>query len=98
VILTDEQERVVTQALVLVRDGRGKVLGHIAPDLTSERLAELKRRAGSRRPFYTGAQVHARLKALQQEWDRTGGFDEALARQFLASLDTADSGHKRFKS
>jgi uncharacterized protein YmfQ (DUF2313 family) len=99
VILTDEQAKIVAQALgpVKVRDARGSILGHIEPKLTPEMIAELKRRAASPGPFYTGAQVQARLQALQEEWDRTGGFDEAYMRAFLERLNAADPGHMRPK-
>jgi uncharacterized protein YmfQ (DUF2313 family) len=65
------------------------------PELTPEMIAELKRRAASPGPWFTGAQVQAGLQALQAEWDRTGGFDEAYMQQFLKSLDVADPGHRR---
>ncbi len=98
-ILTDDQAKIVAQAVspVIVRDQRGTVLGQIEPQLTAEQIAELKRRAASPGPFYTGEQVQARIRALQQEWDRTGGFDEAHMRNFLARLDAADPGHMRSK-
>jgi hypothetical protein len=99
VILTEEQARVVAGALgpVTVRDPGGKVLGRIEPKLTPEMIAELKRRAASPGPWYTGQQVQARLQALQEEWDRTGGFDEAHMRAFLDRLNAADPGHMRPK-
>jgi hypothetical protein len=68
------------------------------PKLTPEMIAELKRRAASPGPWYTSAQVQARLRALQEEWDRTGGFDEAYLREFLARLNAADPGHMRQKN
>ncbi len=96
-ILTEEQAKVVAQAqgTVAVRDTGGRLLGHIEPMLSPEEIAELNRRAASRGPWYTGAQVQARLRALQEEWDRTGGFDETYMRQFLARLNAADPGHMR---
>src|SRR5689334_11630295 len=96
-ILTEEQAKTVAQALgpVLVRDLNGKVLGHVEPKLTPEMIAELKRRAASPGPWYTSEQVHARLEALQAEWDRTGGFDLAYMREFLKRLNEADPGHMR---
>ncbi len=98
-ILTEEQAKIVAQALgpVAVRDSNGKVLGHIEPKPTPEMIAELKRRAASPGPFYTGEQVQARLRALQEEWDRIGGFDEAYMQEFLARLDAVDPGHMRSK-
>jgi uncharacterized protein YmfQ (DUF2313 family) len=98
VILTEDQARIVTQALgnrVKVRDAAGRDLGHIEPKLTPEMIAELKRRGASPGPFFTGAQVQARLRALQEEWDRTGGFDEAYMHEFLKRLDADDPGHMR---
>jgi hypothetical protein len=98
-VLTEEQAKVVAQALgpVTVRDAHGRELGYIEPKLSPEMIAELKRRAASPGPFYTGAQIQARLQALQEEWDRTGGFDEAYMREFLARLNAADPGHMRWK-
>jgi uncharacterized protein YmfQ (DUF2313 family) len=97
IILTEEQAKLVAEAMgpVKVRDASGKVIGHIEPKLTPEMIAELKRRARSPGPRYTGAQIQARFRALQEEWDRTGGFDEAYMRQFLAQLNEADPGHMR---
>jgi hypothetical protein len=37
------------------------------------------------------------LRALQEEWDRTGGFDEAYMHAFLERLDAADPGRMRRK-
>jgi hypothetical protein len=39
--------------------------------------------------------VQARLQALQAEWDRLGGFDEAYMREFLARLNQSDPGYMR---
>jgi hypothetical protein len=96
-ILNDEQAKVVDQAngTLLVRDTKGRVVGRIEPELTPEVIAELKRRAASPGPRYTGEQVQARLRALQEEWDRTGGFDVKRARELLAELNAADPGHER---
>jgi uncharacterized protein YmfQ (DUF2313 family) len=98
-ILTEEQAKAVTGTLgpVVVRDTNGKILGHLEPKFTPEMIAELKRRAAAPGPFYTGEQVQARLRALQEEWDRTGGFDEAYMGEFLERLDVADPGHMRPK-
>jgi uncharacterized protein YmfQ (DUF2313 family) len=96
-VLTDEQAKIVKQAFgpVSVRDSTGKVLGLLEPQLTPEMIAELKRRAASPGPWYTGEQVQSRLQALQEEWDRTGGFDEAYMHEFLKRLDATDPGHMR---
>ena len=97
VILTEEQSRIVLQAVepVIVRDYGGKELGRLEPRITAEEIVELKRRAASPGPWFTGAQVQARLQALQGEWDRSGGFDEKYAQEFLKRLNDADPGHMR---
>jgi len=95
ITLTEEQARIVSFALgpVPVRDPKGDLIGHIEPKLTPEVIAELKGRSRSPGPFFTGEQVQARLRALEEEWNRTGGFDEAYMDEFLARLDAADPGH-----
>jgi hypothetical protein len=97
IILTEEQAKIVAQAIgpVTVRNPNGTVLGSFEPPLTPERIAELKRVARSPGPWYTGAQVQARLRALQEEWDRTGGFDQVYLREFMERLNAADPGHMR---
>jgi uncharacterized protein YmfQ (DUF2313 family) len=99
IVLTEEQATVIASARepVQVCDPAGKVLATIKPAFTAEELAEARRRVASPGPWYTSQQVQARLKALQEEWDRTGGFDEAHLREFLARLDAADPGHMRPK-
>jgi uncharacterized protein YmfQ (DUF2313 family) len=95
-ILTAEQALVVRQAkdkTIQVRDPAGRLLAEITPEWNQEFIAELKRRAASRGPWFTGAQVQAHLKALEEEWARTGGFDEAYMRAFLDRVHQADPGH-----
>ena len=98
-ILNEEQSRIILQATgpVVVRDFSGREVARIEPRLTPEEITELKRRAASPGPWFTGAQVQSRLRALQEEWDRTGGFDEAYMRDFLVRLDASDPGHMRHK-
>jgi uncharacterized protein YmfQ (DUF2313 family) len=92
IILTEEQLRIAAQAFgpVKVCQPNGMVLGYIEPQLTPEMIAELKRRAGAPGFRYTGKQVQARLRALQEEWDRTEGFDKAYMDEFLKRCDVAD--------
>ena len=96
-ILNEEQVNLVHQAkgTIFVRDTNGHVVGRIEPELTPEMIAELKRRARSPGPWYSGAQVQARLRGLQEEWDRTGGFDLNRMKELLAEMDAADPGHMR---
>ena len=97
VLLTEEQARIVAQAVepVVLRAPDGMELGRIEPLLSPDEIAELKRRAASPGPWFTSAQVRAHMQALQEEWDRTGGFDEAYMRDFLRRLREADPGHMR---
>src|SRR5438552_2078713 len=99
VILTEEQASVLQQVTEPIQlcDPSGRILRTLPPEYTKEYIAELKRRAASPGPFFTGAQVQARLRALEEEWDRTGGFDEAYMRDFLDRLNAADPGHMRPK-
>jgi hypothetical protein len=39
--------------------------------------------------------VQARLRDLQEEWDRMGGFDETYMRAFLDRLNASNPGHMR---
>jgi hypothetical protein len=98
VVLTEEQARLLEQKAcesVQLCDPTGRVVRTVPPKYTAEQIAEFKRRAASPGPWYTGQQVQARLQALQEEWDRTGGFDEDYMREFLDRLNAADPGHMR---
>jgi hypothetical protein len=97
VVRNQEQADILAYALgpVNVRDPRGNVVGRIEPKLTPELIAEPRRRAKSPGPRYSGAQVQDRLRALQEEWDRLGGFDEIYKREFLARLNVSDPGYMR---
>jgi hypothetical protein len=97
IILTDEQIRVIQQAsgTVMVRDPDGNAYTPLKLELTAEQIAEMKRRAASPGPWFSSEQVQRRLKSLEAEWERTGGFDEAYLREFLAKLNEDDPGHFR---
>jgi len=97
IMLTEEQTKKVAESFgtVTVLDPKGNVMGRFDPEWTPEIIKELKRRAKSPGPWFTGEQVQARLRALQEEWDRTGGFDKAYMEDFLKRLDEKDPGHWR---
>lgn len=97
-VLNDEQMKVLAQAQkqVEVRDSGGHLIGYLRfIGFTPAEIEDAKRRLASPGVCYTGEQVQSRLQALQQEWDRTGGFDEAYMHEFLKRLDAADPGHMR---
>jgi hypothetical protein len=92
-ILTHEQTQIMKQAWepVQICDADGKVLGQLEPNENWECIVEAKRRLASNEPRYTSAQVQAHLRALQAEWDRTGGFDKEYMFAFLERLRAEDA-------
>jgi hypothetical protein len=94
IVLTEEQTKLLagTFARVTVKDSAGNVLGHLEPALSPEFIAELKRRATSPGPWYSGAHIQARFASLQKEWERTGGFDSAHMKAFLDQLEQTNHG------
>jgi len=53
-------------------------------------IADAKKRLNSPGPFFTSEQVHNTLKALEREWERTGGFDKTYMVAFLDRLREED--------
>lgn len=93
IVLTEEQVRVLQSAeqSLEVRDPRGNTLGFVSkyPDLTPAEIAELKRIAATE-PRSSSSQVFVRLRALQAEWQRTGGFGEEYLERYLNELRAKD--------
>jgi hypothetical protein len=71
----------------MVTDSRGNAYTPIQLELTAERIAEMKREAAAPGPRYSGEDLQAMFRALEAEWERTGGFDEAYAVEFVDRLD-----------
>lgn len=92
IVLTEEQARVLAGVLggVTVKDPSGRVVGVLDALPSPERIAELKRRAATPGPRYTGAQIQAQLQALEAERARIGPFDQAYMRDFLTRLEEFD--------
>ena len=91
IVLTEEQARVLVESndRVSVRDPSGDVLTTIDPlDVLALRNYREMRTKGLK--CIPGARVREHLQKLQAEWDRTGGFDEAYAQDFLARLREQD--------
>jgi hypothetical protein len=91
-ILSDEQAKIVAQARkpVTVRDSKGNVLGFVAPVWTEADVTEAKRRLSSGERRIPSERVEAHLRALEEEWQRTGGFDKDYMHTFLARLRAGD--------
>jgi len=89
IVLTDEQVRTIEQANgpVMVVDSRGNAYTPIRLELTADRIAEMKRQAAEPGPRYSGEDIQAMFRALEAEWERTGGFDEDYAAEFVERLD-----------
>lgn len=92
IVLTEEQAKQLAGAVapVEVKDTTGRVVGKLDPVLSAEFIAELKRRAATPGPRYSGAHIQARLQALQAEQERIGRFDAEYARAFLDRLEQAE--------
>jgi hypothetical protein len=92
-ILTEEQARVVAgaQEPVQLCDPQGNIVATLKPAFTAEDIAEAKRRLAVNGPRYTSEQVQEHLRALQEEWDRTGGFDRDYMHAFLDKLRAGDT-------
>jgi hypothetical protein len=102
IVLTEEQYKVYEAATepVEIRAPGGELLvrlAHRLPHETPEFFAELKRRAETPGPVYSGEQVRRRMSALQAEWDRLGGFDKAYMREFMKKLDESDPPQMRHR-
>ena len=95
--LTEEQANRIKQSPDLVRlcDPHGHLLGLFRPEITEAALAELKRRARSPGPWYTGDQLNRRLDALQEERDRAGRLDDNRVADILKHMDETDPGEMR---
>jgi hypothetical protein len=91
IVLTEEQARSIAQAngRIEVRDPQGNWLGNL--DLVeAARVQEALRRRAVPQQSIPGHRVQAHLQALQEERDRTGGFDEKYMRAFLDKLRAED--------
>jgi hypothetical protein len=93
ITLTEEQSKQIYRMAgpVEVRDARGNVVTVVEIEDSPAVIAELKRRAREPGPRYTTQQVVGQLEALEKEWERTGGFDEARMLEFLERLRKAES-------
>jgi len=92
IILTEDQARQIAEAteVVELRDSAGTLLVKVDP-FDARALADHRRRRqeGKKLNGVSGSVVRAHLEALQAEWDRTGGFDQAYMETFLTSLRSA---------
>lgn len=91
IVLTEEQTKQLAGrvARVEVKNTSGQVIGYLETIPSPEFIAEMKRRAASPGPRYTGAAVLAMLDALQAERDRIGPFSMEYLEEFVNRLEQA---------
>jgi hypothetical protein len=92
ITLTEEQAKIIaqTEAAVEIRDPNGNWLGRIDPR-EAALVAEVLRRRGEPRKCVPAATVEDHLRALNAEWERTGGFDRQHMLAFLENLRSKDA-------
>jgi hypothetical protein len=92
IVLTEEQARIVEEAgeKVSVRDPRGAVIAVIDPIDVMALRKWRERRDRPQQPGIPSERVQAHMRALEEEWQRKGGFDQAYALEFLARLREQD--------
>jgi hypothetical protein len=89
IVLTDEQAKILSDAKepVEVRDAAGTIFVRVDPSdaivLAQHRNREKNK---DKQPTISGEQLRAHLDLLQQEWDRTGGFDKATLHSLLSRI------------
>jgi hypothetical protein len=85
IVLTEDQLRVyhASETTIEIRDDSGRVIGHLEADFRPETREEARLRMRSAGPSLPGGSPQAMLRALEAEWQRTGGFDEEYMRAFL---------------
>jgi hypothetical protein len=68
IVLSDDQARAVQAATnaVEIRDGRGYLLGYVAPPPDDAEVADARRRLASGGPWYTTQQVMDHRRSLAQ--------------------------------
>jgi hypothetical protein len=92
ILLTEEQTKQLTGTVSRVegKDAFGRVVGYIDPLPSPEFIAEMKRRAATPGPRYSGTSVLAMLDALQAERDRIGPFSVEYMEEFVERLEKSD--------
>ena len=90
IILTPDQVKLYHQAKepVQVCDTQGKILGTLPPEFSAEFLAEQKRRAASTGPWYSGEDVQAMFRFLEEAWSNEGSFDNERLNKLMDEFDT----------
>lgn len=89
IMLTPDQANLYHQAKepVQICDTQGTVICTLTPPLTPEYIAELKRRAASPGPWYSGDDIQNMFRFLEDAWAKEGAFDETRLNQLLDEFE-----------
>lgn len=87
IVLTDEQMQTIRRSAgpVEIRSPDGHTVAQVPPPWTAEEITAAKR-AAANGIYYPSDQVQKYAKLLEDEVGRTGGVDEARARELLQQL------------
>lgn len=94
ITLTPEQAKLFHESKgpIAICDTDGKVIGTLPPDYSAEFIAELKRRAGSSGPWYSGSDLQTMFQFLEAAENREGELSkdrlDSLVREFEAQHGT----------
>ena len=88
IVLTPAQITLYNQAKepVQVCDTQGRVLGTLPPAYSAEFIAEQKRRAASTGPWYSGDEVQAMFRFLEDAEAKEGKIGEKRLNELLDSF------------
>ncbi|MBI2805435.1 MAG: hypothetical protein HYX68_10705 [Planctomycetes bacterium] len=88
IVLTPDQAKLYHQARepVQICDSHGTVICTVPPVLSAEYIAELERRTASE-PSYSGDEIQAMFRFLEESWSKEGAFDEQRMNQLLDQFD-----------
>lgn len=89
IILTTDQAKLYHQAKepVQICDTQGQVLGTLPPVFSAEFIADLKRRAASPGPWYSGEDLRAMFRLLENTWTKEGGFDDSRLKVIMDEFE-----------
>jgi hypothetical protein len=89
IVLTPDQVKLYNQARepVQVCDTQGRVLGTLPPEYSAEFIAELKRRAQEPGPWYSGDDVQAMFRFLEDASSKEGNLDEARLKTLMDEFE-----------
>jgi hypothetical protein len=88
IVLTPDQVTLYNQAKepVQICDTQGRVLGTLPPDYSADFIAQMKRRAASAGPWYSGDEVQAMFRFLEEAEAKEGKINDKRLNELLESF------------